>query len=265
MGSGYRLRVFLIALVAGTAGSSLHATGDQAQGTLDQGTVVNIAVKLATEATHSHTYATNEISFEPSTREWTAQIEASLDLNSTKHLVVTVNESTGLACLQLPPAAGCVVKEDIHQLVADAQAKAEAADMARKHPAPDLQNLTEVLLRHQFDAERSPRGGVPRVRYFVSLPSPDAKGLADLSPEIIANLKRDGIETYPGSTWKQDAKNGSMDMRFSVGLPVSRADGNYDVPYNYYCGPLCAGWYTAVMKHDAEGWHIVSTVMNAIS
>ena len=260
---GYRLRMLLVVLVAWTGSSSMHATDQQAQSILDGNAVVNIALKLANEATHSHDYSTREVRFEPSTREWTVQFETSLDSNSTKQFVATVNESTSLACLEAPPATGCVVQEDIHQIVVDAQAKTEAMALAKKYPAPDLQNLAEVLLRHQIGTDQSRSGGASRTRYFVSIPSPDAKGLVDLSPEITASLKRDGIETYPGSIWKQGV--GTMDMRFSIDLPVRRPDGNYDVPYGYYCGPLCAGWYTAVMKRDATGWQVVSTVMNAVS
>jgi len=264
MGSSYRLRALLIVSMAWMSSSPLLAA-DQAQPILDGRAAMNIALKLAAEATHSHNYSTQDIRFEPSTREWTVQIEASLDSNAMKRFVATVNESTGLACLQLPPAAGCVARENIQPMVANAQAKAETMAMARKFPAPDLQHLAEVLLRYQVGADRSHGGGAVQARYFVNLPSPDAKGLVDLSPDITASLKQDGIETYPGNAWKEGTGGAPMSMRFSIGLPVRRPDGNYDVPYNYYCGPFCAGWYTAVVKHDAGGWHVVSSVMNAVS
>jgi hypothetical protein len=265
MRSGYRLRLLWIVVIALMSGSLLPAAANDVPPILSAQMAMDIALKLAGEATHSHTYSTQAIRFEPSTREWVVDIEASVGSNSTKRFVATVNESTGLACLQLTPTVGCVVQANIHQTVVEAQAKAEAEVIARKYPAPDLQQMAEVLIRHQCGAEQSPKGGAIRSRYFVSLPSPDAKGFVDLSPEIMASLKRDGIETYPGGAWKQGGASVSFDLQFSVGLPVRRSDGNYDVPYGYYCGPLCAGWFTAVMKHDAAGWHVVSTVMNAIS
>jgi hypothetical protein len=265
MGRSYRLRLLLGVAVVWIGGSLLPAVADEVRPMLSDQTAMDIALKLAGEATHSRSYATQAIRFEPSTREWVVHIEALVDSNSTKRLVATMNESTGLACLEQPPTVGCVVQADIHQTVVDAQAKAEAEVMARKYPAPDLQHMAEVLIRHQFGADQSPKNGAIRSRYFVSLPSPDAQGIVDLSPEIMTSLKRDGIETYPGRVWKQSSGNVSFDIRFSIGLPVRRSDGNYDVPYSNYCGPLCAGWFTAVMKHDAEGWHFVSTVMNAVS
>lgn len=265
MRSGYRLRLLWSAVIAWTGSSLLPVAANEVPPTLSAQAAMNIALKLAAKATHSHSYSTQAIRFEPSTREWMVGIEALVDSNSTKRFVATMNESTGLACLQLLPAVGCVVREDIHQTVVEARLKAEAEVMARNYPAPDLQLMAETLIRYQRSADRSSKAGPTRSRYFVSLPSQDAKGLVDLSPDIVASLKRDGIETYPGSAWKQGAGDVGLDTRFSVGLPVRRSDGNYDVPYGYYCGPLCAGWFTAVMKHDAAGWHVVSTVMNAIS
>lgn len=265
MRSGCHSRLLWSVLVAWAGGSLLPVAANEIKPILPAQAAMDIALKLAGEATHSHTYATQGIRFEPSTREWTVDIEAGVDANSTKRFVATMNESTGLACLQLLPRVGCVAQADMHQTLVDAKVKAEAEAMARKYPAPDLQQMAEVLIRHQFGAEYSPKSGATRSRYFVSIPSPDAKGSVDLSPEIVASLKRDGIETYPRAAWKQGSGNVSFDRQFSVGLPVRRPDGNYDVPYGYYCGPLCAGWFTAVMKHDAAGWHVVSTVMNAIS
>jgi hypothetical protein len=265
MRSGYRWRLLWSAAIASAGSSLLPVAANEVPPTLSAQAAMDIALKLAGEATHSHSYSTQAIRFEPSTREWMVDVEALVDSNSTKRFVATMNESTGLACLRLLPAVGCVVREDIHRTLADARMKAEAEVMARKYPAPDLQLMAEALIRYQLGADRSPKGGAARSRYFVSLPSPDAKALVDLSPDIVASLKRDGIETYPGSAWKQGSGNVGLDTRFSVGLPVRRSDGNYDVPYGYYCGPLCAGWFTAVMKHDAAGWHVVSTVMNAIS
>lgn len=264
MQSSYRSQVLWVVFTVCAVSSPLHAM-DQVQPILDGAAAMNIAVKLATEATHGHNYSIPDMRFDSSTREWTAKIDASLDPHSTKRFVATVNESTGLACLELPPATGCVIRENIQQIVTDTQAKTEALAMARKYPAPDLQNMADILLRYQFSGDPFHRNDTSRARYFVSIPSPDTTGLVDLSSDVAARLKQDGIETYPGSFWKEGAENGSMSMHFSIGLPVRRPDGNYDVSYGYYCGSLCAGWYTAVMKHDARGWHVVSTVMNAVS
>lgn len=251
--------------MASLGASSLRAADGQVAPLLDVQAAMNLALKLAGEATHSHSFSTQAVRFEPSAREWTVPIDAGLDDGSARHFVARVNESTGLACLESPPAAGCVVKEDIHPILVEVRAKAEALAFAKEHPAPDMQGMAEALLRQQMGKDASHQGNTPRARYFVSIPSPDGKGLADLSPEVMARLRQDGIDTHPAGAWKQNEGHVPMDTRLSIGLPVPRADGNYDVSFGYYCGTLCAGWYTAVMKWDGSGWHVVSTVMTAVS
>lgn len=264
MGLNHHRRMLIGISMACFGSMVAHASEHQAPPVLDGNAAMGIALKMAGEATHSQNYSVQGIRFEPSTREWVIQFVAQPDSKPAKSFLARLNESTGLACLELPPSAGCVIQQNIHQAVVEGQAKSDAVAMAWRHPAPDLQNMADVLLRHQIDVDRS-HGGESRARYFVSIPAADAKGLVDLSPEIVANLKRDGIDTYPGSAWKRGTETVSLDMHFSIGLPIRRSDGNFDVPYGYYCGPLCAGWYSAVMKHDAAGWHVVSTVMNTIS
>jgi hypothetical protein len=38
---------------------------------------------------------------------------------------------------------------------------------------------------------------------------------------------------------------------------VRRTDENYEVSYGSYCGGICGAGYTAVMSHDADGWHFL--------
>ena len=265
MRSIYCARVLLGVSMTWIGGCALHGAERQTKPVLDGQVATNIAIKLAGEAVHSQNYSGQIMQFEPSTREWTMPIDALAVPDSAKHFVARVNESTGLACLELPPATGCVVQEDIHQLLADAKAKADARTMAREHPAPDLQQMAEVLLQYQLRSDRSYGADPSRTHLFVSIPSPDAKGVVDLSPDVVARFKRDGIDISPGKAWKPSKGNVSPNRHFDIGLPVRRPDGNYDVPYSYYCGPLCAAWYTAVMRRDESGWHVVSTVLTAIS
>lgn len=265
MESIHRLRCLLsVAVMSAFALVQLVRASDVPP-VLSQQTAMNTALDLAQQATHSHSFSTLAVRFEPSTREWTVNIDALMESGTAKSFIATINESTGRACLQLPPAVGCVVQENIRQTVAAAQAKAQAEAFARAHPAPDLQHLAEALLRYQYGPRQPAENRARSSRYFVSIPSPDAQGLVDLSPDVVASLERDGIHTYPSSAWKPGGVSGGMNMRFSIGLPIRRPDGDYDVSYGYYCGDLCAGWYTAVMRRDEAGWHVVSTVMNAIS
>lgn len=260
-----RLGIFVGFSIGWLASPLVLAADAKPEPLIDGQAASNIAVMLAGRVTGSHDFAVPGINFDPAAREWVIQIDASLDSQTTKHFVARVNESTALACLEAPPATDCVAKEDLHALVASIRQKSDALALARKHPAPDLKQLAEVILRYQVNADRPRNTAAPKTRYFVSIPSPDTGGQVDLPPENLADLRKDHIEAFPGSTWTQGAANGSMAIRFAVGLPVRRQDGNYDVPYSYYCGPLCAGWYTAVMAHDASGWHVLSSVMSAVS
>lgn len=260
-----RMRSLGAVLTLWIGGSLAPAGANDVQPAISHQAATDIAVKLVQQVTHGHLFSIAALHFEPSTREWFVNIDAPVDMNATKRFVARLNESTGLTCLQLPPEVDCIVQSNIQKQVADAQAKAEAEAIAREHPAPDLQQLANVLIRYQFHAEQSADNTAARSRYFVSLPSPDAKGTIDLSPDVVASLKRDSIVTYPGSAWKQDGANGPLDTRLTVGLPIRRSDGNYDVPYSFYCGPLCASWFTAVVRRDDAGWHIISSVMNAVS
>ncbi|AIF48243.1 hypothetical protein [Dyella japonica] len=269
MGTGHHLRQRL-ASFACLAGIGLFpcAWADQAGPVLQEQTVMGTVSRLTDRATTSRAFSISAVSFEPSTREWTVPVSAAEGQGVVKNFIATINESTGLACLRLPPGAGCVVTIDIHQQVIDAKARTEAELMAQTHPAPDLQQMAEVLIRYQLDPKRSGASASgAQALYYVTLQSPDnAKGV-DLSPEVVTRLRRDGIETHPGSEWVPPgrAATSSLAMHYSIGLPVRRPDGRYDVSFGYYCGTLCAGWFTAVMTYDAAGWHVVSTVMNAIS
>lgn len=259
------LRMFGGFLIAWFASPLVLAIEAHTKPLFDEQFASNVATMLAGRATGSHNFSISGIYFEPAAREWVIQIDAEVDTQTAKHFVARVNESTALACLEATPSVGCVAKEDIHQQVTKARQKVKALELAKKYPAPDLQQLTEVVLRYQVNADRPGNRAAPKARYFVSMPSPNTEGAVDLPPENLAKLRKDDIEAFPGSTWTQGASNGSMAIRFAVGLPIRRPDGNYDVTYSYYCGPLCAGWYTAVVAHDAFGWRVVSSVMNAVS
>jgi hypothetical protein len=259
------LALLIGAVAALTAGPLALATDVKPEPVLDEHLAGNVAQMLARKVTHSWYFSLQDGRFNLATREWVIPITAQLESQAARNFVAHVNESTTLACLEEPPAAGCVAEQDIHQLVDDTRERAAALAMAKQRPAPDLQQLAVVILRDQTKAERSGNPVVPRALYFVSIPSPDTNAVADLSPEGIAELRKDHIDAFPGSAWSQGSTNGSMAMRVSVGLPLRRRDGNYDVPYSYYCGPLCAGWYTVVMSHDQSGWHVVSSVMNSVS
>jgi hypothetical protein len=63
MRSGYRLRLLWSAVIAWTGSSLLPAAANEVRPTLSAQTAVDIALKLAGQATHSHSYSTQSHAF----------------------------------------------------------------------------------------------------------------------------------------------------------------------------------------------------------
>src|SRR3546814_12601979 len=54
-------------------------------------------------------------------------------------------------------------------------------------------------------------------------------------------------------------------MKMSIGVPVLRPDGLYDVSHSYYCGTRCAAHVTSVMAKGPTGWTVHSSTLQSIS
>src|SRR3546814_2714691 len=64
----------------------------------------------------------------------------------------------------------------------------------------------------------------------------------------------------PGSDWSL-----GKGMKMSIGVPVLRPDGLYDVSHSYYCGTRCAAHVTSVMAKGPTGWTVHSSTLQSIS
>lgn len=118
----------------------------------------------------------------------------------------------------------------------------------------DIPRMTEALIRHDLASDKTYIGANRNFRFFVTV------GGADLSNDAIQRLADTGVQFFPGSQWHQGA-----DMRLDIGVPTLKGDGNYEVSYGCYCGPLCASSDRAVMTHDAGGWHVLKSELLTIS
>ncbi len=136
-----------------------------------------------------------------------------------------------------------------------------AATNDKERSVRDRFEMAEALIRHELSDAKSYMYGNRKFPFYVSV-----AGL-DIPPEVIANLADTGVSFFPGSAWTAptDSKV-RMDriMSMNIGILRPRPDGNYDVSFGFYCGSLCGSGNTAVMSHDASGWHVIGSKMNRI-
>jgi hypothetical protein len=180
-------------------------------------------------------------------------------------LVVTLDEATGVVCARDPATGQCVAQGSVAAQLKQARDRRTAREDAVLHPAPDLQGVMVALVRYQATAKDG-YVHANRMPLYVSMSWPDGKRQLDLSPGAIQSLADTGLRLLPGSVWPSGKAPPTLTMmRMSVGLPMRRQDGDYNVQYGFWCGGLCASWHSAVLRHDAGGWHVLTSNMDAIS
>ena len=208
----------------------------------------------------------SRIEFDSGRGEWRFQVDRGPD-KMPPTLVVTLDEATGAVCAHDPASGRCVAEGSAAAQLKQARERRAAMAEAVRHPAPDLQGVMMALVRYQATSKDGYLHA-NRMPLYVSVSWPEGSREVDLSSDAIHKLADSGLKLFPGSAWPTP-KDGRMpaatSMRMSVGLPMSRPDGNYDVQYGFYCGDLCASWHTAVLHHDASGWHVVSSHRDGIS
>lgn len=183
-------------------------------------------------------------------------------------LEITLDESTGAVCAHDPalPSGTCFARGSAATQLKQARDERTALEDAIQHPAPDLQGVMMALIRYQAHA----KDGYLRANsmpLYVSLGWPDGSRRLDLSKDAIRQLADLRLKIFPASaqTASQEIVPEASRMVMSVGLPMHRQDGDYEVKYGFYCGRLCASWHTAVLHRDAKGWHVLSSRMESIS
>lgn len=207
------------------------------------------------------------VEFDPARREWHFTVDRP-DAKQLPHALVTLDERNGRVCARDREAARstCAIRGDVSASLDELRKQRAAMATALAHPPPDLQGVMGALIRYQT---MNSKGYLHqnRMPVYVSMSWPDDRPPLDLSADEIDKLDDVGMPLHPGSELpKQDHRAVNLGvMVMGVSLPVRRADGDYDVQYGAVCGSLCGSWWSAVIHHDASGWHVVSTQMNAIS
>lgn len=203
------------------------------------------------------------IEFDPSRGVWHFRLDRDIS-KAPASLEVTLDEATGAVCARDPAVRQCVAQGSVAAHLGEARVRRAAQQDAVLHPAPDLQGMMVALVRYQATAKDG-YVRANRMPLYVSMSWPDSGLQRDLSADAIRQLVDTGLRLFPGSAWPSGKAPMQQRMRMNVGLPMRRPDGDYDVQYGFWCGDLCASWHTAVLRHDARGWHVLSSNMEAIS
>ena len=257
--SGFKITVAALALMGACA-----AHGQEKQPLLDGMQVMDAASAAVDSKFGRGDSSFSGPGFDQPSNEWRMVIERG-EAATYHRFVVTVDESSGVVCVHELPATDCVVQGDVSIALQAARDKLRGLAEAALNPPPDLQGAMIAVIRHQMYS-----GGYlasNRMPVYVALKSPKDDTMIDLSPESIRLLGDTGLQLMPGSVWKAPPSGTRVGrtMSLSVSTPLLRPDGDYDITFGFYCGGLCASAHTAVVRHDASGWHVISSVMNWIS
>ncbi|QWT20185.1 hypothetical protein KPL74_20870 [Bacillus sp. NP157] len=186
--------------------------------------------------------------------------------NTGEGFIVTLDENTGDICALFEHHDDCAAKGSASEAIAKVKADTAAREDAKLHPPPDLEDLwLTVLLKVAPSTKPAPNS--PESTWYVSVSTGGDKAV-DLPASVIAKAKIEGIRILPASAAPKDTVgNGGMQgaYHYGIGVPLKRPDGNYDVTYGHYCGPMCAGSTTLVMEHGTYGWRVVSSRSNWVS
>ncbi|SEI44678.1 hypothetical protein [Frateuria terrea] len=208
--------------------------------------------------------AISAITFDSASGVWHFRLDRDPGKNPAS-LEVTLDETTGAVCAHDPASGQCVAQGSAAAQLREARERHAAQEDAVLHLAPDLQGVMIALVRYQVTAEDGYLHA-NRMPVYVSMSWPDGSRKLDLSPAAIQRLADSGLRLFPGSAWPSGkAPPDATMMQMSVGLPMRRQDGDFDIQYTFWCGALCASWHTAVLRHDANGWHVLTSRMDAIS
>jgi hypothetical protein len=201
--------------------------------------------------------------FDQASNEWRMMIERG-DGATYRRFFVSLNESSGVVCVH-ELASECARRDDAVLALQAARDKRRGLADAALNPPPDLQGVMVAVIRHQRSAGGYLAG--TQMPLYVSLQVPGGGRPIDLSADAIRSLGDTGLQLRAGSAWKAPA-SGALEhtgMTMGVGTPTLRADGDYDITFGFWCGPLCASSHRAVLRHGASGWRVISSQMDWIS
>lgn len=240
-----------------------HAQEQQPQPLLDAMQALELGSAAVDSKAGRGDSTINGPEFDQASNEWRMMIERS-EGAAYRRFFVSLNESSGLVCVHALTSE-CAPREDAMQALQDARDKRRGLADAALNPPPDLQGVMVAVIRHQLDAGGYLAGN--RMPLYVSLHLPGGDRPVDLSAESIRSLGDTGLQLRAGSDWKAPESGAQVHtaMRMGVGTPTRRADGDYDITFGFWCGPLCASSHAAVLRYGSSGWHVISSEMKSIS
>jgi hypothetical protein len=226
---------------------------------------VDAAIATARRVVDSENYTIGGPRFDPRTHQWFVQFLHSDGSLLTRDFFVTIDEHSGEVCMAHAVGEACLAEGSVADQLRVATAKAEAREASKTSPAPDAEGLVVALLRHEAGAAGSYLSSNRTFRFYVSLHRANPALANDLSSDVFEKLRGTGLTFLPGSRWKSPGDMAvSEDAALNIQEPLQRADGDYDVSFNFYCGGTCGSTNVAVMRHDDTGWHVRSSAMTAI-
>lgn len=255
--------VLAAALAATVSFAVFAAHGQETQPLLNQMQVMAEADKALIARFGRADSMVNGPDFDPANNEWGLLIERG-ESSALHRYQISVNETSGEVCVRELPATDCVTKGDAGVALQSAREKRQALAEAVLNPAPDLQGVMKAVLRHQS----APGGYLAsnRMPVYVSISSPKGDSSIDLAPESIRDLGELGVQLMPGSAWQPPTEGTRVgaSMNMGLGIPTRRPDGDYDLGFGFWCGGTCGSQHAAVLRHDASGWRVLSSMMNTI-
>ena len=226
---------------------------------------VDAAIATANLVVGSENYTIGGPGFDARTHRWSVPFQHSDGSLLTRDFFVTDDEHSGQVCMRYAAGERCVAEGSVAELLRVATVKAEAYEASKSSSAPDVEGLVVALLQHEAAAANSYLSSNRTFRFYVSLRRANPVLAGDLPPEVFEKLRGTGLTFLPGSRWKSPGDVAvSEDASLNVQEPLRRADGDYDVAFNFYCGGLCGSANAAVMRHDDSGWHVLSSAMTMI-
>jgi hypothetical protein len=165
---------------------------------------------------------------------------------------VTLDETTGDVCARYPGQDYCAGLSTAKKAIDLEKAEFAKREDARTHPAPDMDGLwLSVIENAQAHSSRA-------ATWYLSLQDNSGERI-DPSPAFVARASSSTLTLLPMSAL-ESAQNKDAVTRVIIGQPLRRPDGDYDLGYGVFMGTrfLFGSSFTLRMRHDTQGWHVVS-------
>ncbi|QDE40920.1 hypothetical protein FIV34_17725 [Luteibacter pinisoli] len=183
--------------------------------------------------------------YDVATQSWSVTF---MPVNGTP-FIGTLDETTGKVCAHRPNETGCLGTGSAKLSLDLAKASYAREEEGRRNPAPDIEDLWLTVIRYAQPPEHLPSG--PRTVYLALRDTNDERVVPAAS--FLDSIHVDGVTFVPASK--------APDIRhltwLTIGQPLPRPDGDYDVTYGQVSG---IGGQSSTLRttHTTAGWRVVS-------